>query len=147
MSDIKWFLDLEMTLIESWDLPVLINQDRIKSLGIKEAIIFSFAIWNEKDIDTFNNTMKHKIEQFFDINIVHVLSLVDIVKGVSNFRPIIKDEFDLREFHTKESAFVDFIRGTDRSLVECVLVDDMVEEMEMVLNKEKKIRTINVDDL
>ena len=48
------YLDLEQTVIDSWDSGLLINSTTVKDwlerLAVKEVSVFSFAVWNEQEI-------------------------------------------------------------------------------------------------
>lgn len=61
------FLDLELTVIHSWEDPVVLmhNIERMRE-GIPanaEIGLMSWAVWNNKDKDKFNNTLRSEIEE------------------------------------------------------------------------------------
>ena len=55
------FLDLEDTIIESWNDPFLINVEKIKEWlkchSFKEIRLFSFAVHDNRDITIFNSQL------------------------------------------------------------------------------------------
>lgn len=67
------FLDLEKTLIYSWDDPVIINESIIKktldAIRPDSIGIYSFAIYDNVDRLHFIESLKQEIESSFQINI------------------------------------------------------------------------------
>ncbi len=67
------FLDLEDTIIERFDDPLLMNVEKIKDwLGqhqFDEIRMFSFAIHNDRDIYIFETQMRESIQRVLDITI------------------------------------------------------------------------------
>ena len=127
-----WF-DLEQTLIESWDKPIIINQEKIvnffKEFPCDEIGIFSFAIWDDKDREVFEFQIKPRIEETFGIKISHVPTKQELFHAIKKNH---KCQFSFEDFHDfwdKEKGFVDWIRATNSGTH--ILIDDMVEDCEM----------------
>ena len=76
----KIFLDLEGTVIDTWDDRNLCNIERVKAfLGDTEEVhIFSAAIWDDKDKRTFAEEIKPALEQALDVSIMTWPSMEDV---------------------------------------------------------------------
>lgn len=127
-----WF-DLEETLIESWDKPFVINQEKIfnflKEFPCDEIGIFSFAIWDDKDREFFNFQMKMNIEETFGIKISRVSTKQELFQAIKNNHRCQFSFEDFHDFWDKEKCFVDWIRKTNFGTH--ILIDDMVEDCEI----------------
>lgn len=138
----KVFLDLEDTIINSWDDPTLINVDSIREwLGGREWVgghfdrprttsvsIFSFAIWDEKDKQDFvRSGLKLAIERALLIEeIVEWLSIEEmqrIVEEWSGFR--FESRIDFMQLHGKHWAFTKVCLAREQNTT-CILLDDAV---------------------
>ena len=127
-----WF-DLEATMIESWDKPFIINQEKIvnvlKEFPCDEIGIFSFAIWDDKDRDTFNFKFKANIESTFGIKISHVPTKQELFQAIKKNHKCQFTFDDFFDFWGKENGFSDWVRATQTGTH--ILIDDMVEDCEM----------------
>lgn len=67
------FLDLEKTMIHSWDDPIIVNEERIMSsirlVNPDKVGIYSYAIYDKKDLTIFQDTIQYELEKSFQINI------------------------------------------------------------------------------
>lgn len=127
-----WF-DLEATMIESWDKPFIINQEKIfnflREFPCDEIGIFSFAIWDDKDREHFNKHFKVVLEELFGIRIVHIPTKQELFQAIKKANGKQFDFQDFFDFWGKENGFSDWIRATQTGTH--ILIDDMVEDCEM----------------
>lgn len=130
-----FYLDLEATVIDSWDNPVLVNMQKVRNFieryGVKEVNIFSFAIHNELDRQEFLKHMKPLLESTFNIKVNDVPTAEEVRKEVCLS---MGTHFELSEFLLvwgKTRAFQEYaILKTARG-GHAVLLDDMVPNMMM----------------
>jgi hypothetical protein len=130
----KLFLDLEDTIIKSWDNPTLINVDAIRE-WIDQSFetddvtisIFSFAIWNEKDkADFVSRGTRAAIEKALNVEVTEWLSVEEmqqIIEEWSGFRYV--DRTDFMQLHGKHDAFIKVCLAREEKTT-CVLIDDAV---------------------
>lgn len=149
--DTLLFLDLEETVIESWQNPLLCNISKVKKFladfDTKDVRIFSFAVWNENDRREFDFSIKGLLERAFDVNIVWCPTLEEITKEVASFTGCRWELHEISSVWGKHRTFIDFCTS-QFSDIECVLLDDVVPNLEL-FNKDKnlKIRLVNVTQL
>lgn len=147
-----FFFDLEQTMITEWSDPVLCNFDKIQRFiercEIKEIDIFSFAIWNERDQQHFNKTMKSWLEQQFQVQIVNVWTLDFVRQQITNKTSIRLDTTEFISLWGKRRAFEDFCDIMLEHGSRATLIDDVVPNV-TVRNHDKNqtISLINVDRL
>lgn len=149
------FLDLEGTIIKTWENPTIINSMKISNFikhnGFEEIGIFSFAIWNQADGEKFLNEMLPLIEKVLTVKITvaHIPTIETLRRDVMNefnLAKLSKDDFFC--FNNKESAFITFCRRNFKDS-NCVLLDDMIwDEIHFsVARKNLTVNTINVNSL
>lgn len=138
------FLDLEQTLIDSWDNPwemnssaffqhQLMNFDRLKT----EFHIFSFAIWDEADVQTFGR-FKFKIESFFNIQITNIITVEQIIEAVKKVRSLqLLDDNELSQLFGKADSWVDFCKN--HKVTKAMLFDDKVDNSHIRIMKDNLI--------
>lgn len=82
--NVFWFFDLEETIIDSWDNPVLCNYSLVSSFikrnKIRDAHIFSAAIWNDHDKDIFKHELAEMLSIEFNVNFVSWISMEEVWK-------------------------------------------------------------------
>lgn len=146
--------DLENTLINAWDDPrpmevmIPLIPEWIHNEKPFKAGLFSFAVWHDKDLNTFNNKMREDVERVFDIEFDDdLIFLRDEL--LSTFRNILHmpflDSDDLHSFFNKsmivqqlwEHEWVHKFEET-----ELILLDDTVHDMTMKCNK-STLRLVN----
>lgn len=150
-----FLLDLEETVIDNWEdcNIILPNIEKIKSLGInkrcKEKVgIFSWAMWNERDLDRFNDKLREPLEDVLDIkfdsDLVFTMERIsEIVLILRKKKMSIEDMFDI--FGKEECLLTMFRFGLfgDRTTF---LIDDKVDHL---LKFEKADKTalhfLNID--
>jgi hypothetical protein len=128
-------LDLEGTIIETFDAPKIINENvefikrELENNGDFELIIFSLAISNIRDKTHFEFHIKEQIENLLEREINDILILSDeFIKDImrkSGFC-VLDDEFPLNLLgkFPKEMLFEMFI-GMEQN-VDALLIDDRV---------------------
>ena len=148
MKNTLWF-DLEETLIDSMDNPLeLVNQEKVKflleSYKDYEIGIFSFAIWDDRDVTNFNNSSRIFIEKIHDITISKVVTKRQMFEEIKKSKSLNIDFMDFNDIWNKEQAFLDYIRATSDS--KNILVDDMVEDSNHFFKK-CSINFINIKNV
>ena len=122
------FLDLEDTIIESWDNPFLINVSKIKEWLVQHSFdeirLFSFAVHSERDALIFNMYMKPAIEQVLDV-VIHP----DIFVTGNEFKKIGKffmESVTHNELFSEIGKYRSFIAWCNIHFKgnHCVLLDD-----------------------
>jgi hypothetical protein len=157
------YLDLEGTVITSWEDQLLMNASRVRDfidanpdLDRKDVRAFSFAIYNDKDKDTFVQCIKPMLERVFDVTITQWPSLYDMAAAsqkLSGHRWIDQDtgNVDMHDYISivgKVNAFEDWANYHHGGGGDVVLVDDIVPT-KTVLNHTLGLQVdyINVKDL
>lgn len=144
------FLDLEGTIIDMWDNPILINVDKIRNFLVKcevsEIEIFSFAIWDKDDVNAFGD-IKESLEKNLCVNIKTTHPLDDVSKIVNKFNRFQLKTIETASLWGKARSFEDFIDATHENS-HCILIDDIVP-LKRIENKDTGniIELINVDSL
>ena len=127
------FLDLEETVIESMDNPrILFEQiSKIKEFISPEdkIVIFSFALWEESDLNNFVSDIVK--EHFGTFDVVFKNDLKPLFRKKFG----IKDDLDFMDFsNDKETTFILFIIDQIKSgniQTDCVFFDDMISTIDM----------------
>lgn len=144
------FLDLEETIIDTWQGNAIINVDKIKKFlgNTKEVGIFSFAIWNDVDKEFFEKNWRSAIENTLGIKAVVVPSVSDMMKVDFDLRGIRFDDiFEFIVMNKKEGAFRSWCL-TFHIGQHTILVDDAVPNL--IIDDEDtrtKIQLVNVNKL
>lgn len=123
----KLFLDLEGTVIATWDDRVLCNIERVKSfLGdVKEVHIFSAAIWNDKDKRVFSDDIKPFLERVLDVSIMTWPSMEDVWKTTTWKGTRFENVQEMIALIGKKRMFEDWCFQKEQPETTCILVDDM----------------------
>jgi hypothetical protein len=130
------FLDLEKTIIYSWYDPVIINEDRItriiRSIKPDKIGIYSFAIYNNDDLELFYKTIQPEIETTFHIKIESDLTYTveEMVETILQ-----RNDTDIRKFiqeYGKQKSFSEFIKRKYKE-GHFVLLDDLVDNTETLV--------------
>lgn len=143
-----FYFDLEETIIESWNDPVLCNvsvvKDFIKDNGITEIHIFSGAIWNGKDKNHFELTMKSWLERVFGVEIKSFPSMEE-VRRVTQWKSVLfEDVQEMVNLIGKKRMFEDWCIQTHSRGSHCVLLDDMFGNT-ILINRDLDITVETVD--
>lgn len=136
-------LDLEQTIISVWGNfhPIEHNCAKIREFNATfqaDAVgLFSWAIWNQKDIDIWNG-VKQDFELEMNLTFDHAWSIEEYIKLIKTFQgPAGMDNMDFFDFYDKEMClFVLMINGwLDGYHV--VLFDDVVKPCEVQFQNSK----------
>jgi hypothetical protein len=146
------YLDLEETIIAGWDNPTFINSAKIRKYlrdnRVKEVIIYSFAIQNDCDRESFNFHLKERIEEYFNISVIQVLTLLEIMEVVKKYDRIqYSDTYDFTQINGKYFSFLKYCLMENTGEIS-ILIDDCVPDcISHYSNPETTIRTISVENL
>lgn len=128
------FLDLEKTIIYSWDDPIVINEgiiiNQLQLIRPDFVGIYSFAIYDEQDRNIFLKIMKQEIENTLHIKIEPslIFTVLEIAKTVLKMQT-----GDVQKFiqtYGKQKSFQEFIKQKFQE-GEFILIDDLVENFEI----------------
>lgn len=151
--EMKVYLDLEGTVLTNFDDPVLMNVQRVKdfldSLNVKVVSVFSFAVYDERDKETFAREMQPMLERALGVTVMECPSVDDMMAEVFHQTGC---QFGRQEFLTaygKENAFRAFVKATQDSGT-FLLLDDVVEDTCFNRNgkhTQQTVKTVNVLDV
>jgi hypothetical protein len=151
--EVQVFLDLEETVIESWDNPMLINIQKVRAFlkerHVTEVHIFSFAIHNDKDKADFERHLKHSLQEALGVTIAPVQTLDDFCRIIRQGRGgAVWEPFELAMVWGKFRSFVDVCTMSAPRGATCILIDDMVDDVSIKnFTKDVFIRTININSV
>lgn len=128
--------DLEETLIESWENPRLLHEENpsiqkwLSTLGAFQSGLLSFAVWDEKDLNTFNKTLREPLEKTFGIEFSDPLMFIKtdllIKNRVWENKPFL-DMNDFDDFFKKDTTmFALWKNEFQRPNTRVILLDDKV---------------------
>jgi len=132
------FVDLEETLVESWHDHRLCKLAKVQDfLGVhgRQVELFSFAVYNDADLDYFNRELKVFLEHACGLSFTKVHLAEDVKKAVQDFTRNYYES--LPEFiseHGKSRAFEDFCLAQQKTDWEFVLLDDVVQNKTILLH-------------
>ena len=146
----KLFLDLEETVINSWNDHRLCNLSGLrrffKANAVTEVTVFSFAIYDERDKEYFEKHLKSLVEDALAVKVVAWPSVDDLLKTILWKYGTSFDRVELINVWGKTRAFFDFCRATQEE--DCVLIDDVVQHESWVWHdRNLKFTTLNVESL
>jgi hypothetical protein len=143
----KFFFDLEMTLIFSWQDAMIMyrNKPIFEEHGAKgiSADLFSFAINDEHDVIKFDQVYQQTLEEEFDITIDRIWT----VKELMVLAGWTKNMWDFKCHHGKTRSFVNLVEKLSAEQSEptrYVLFDDMVEDDVLTLSDDVVIQFVKV---
>lgn len=146
------FLDLENTIIDTWDTCNLASNHEviknwIKENNFDEVHVFSYAIWNEDDVNTFDRPeFRGWLESVFEIKFNdNILTIDKMIKLCNNNLRIIMDRDDFFAFMKKDIAFRLICEQLFHEC-DCFLLDDMVKNTSLFIGNHL-INTIDVKGL
>lgn len=146
----KFFFDLELTLIFSWQDAIILSQHRsiFEQHGAKgvTADLFSFAVNDQHDAIKFDQTHQAVLEEEFDLKFDSVWTVKELMK-ISKWE---KSMTEYKWYHGKARSFIDLVVNKlskeQTEPTEYVLFDDMVENNSIVINENVKIKFIKVGE-
>lgn len=124
------FLDLEETVIDSWNSGLLINVQKLKDFlneqKVKEVRIFSFAIWDEADQRDFAARLLDPIERALGVGVLSCPSVAELLRVEKEFTSTFFDSLtDFISLRGKTGAFRTWCEAMHPGEVS-VLIDDVV---------------------
>ncbi len=143
------FLDLEQTIIDDWFSGNGINHGIIRgifdTLGFEknevvDVEIFSWAIENMDDVEHFVFFMANRLEFEFNIRIVRIHTVQDVLREAGLFMNRFLD-LDDQLLLGKERIFLEFCRATQRR--DIALIDDVASNLTLTNEAGFSFRTIN----
>ena len=152
------FLDLEGTVIsliedQSYSTTELFNiqlvRKWLKDQGVSAVGIFSFAIDNDVERITFMNSWLRKaLEEGLGVTVGNVITVEEVRNSILRKNRVkLEDLWEVKQLWGKERGFVDHCKVNFKNC-ECVLLDDLVDDMTMnVKDLALIIETVNVDNL
>jgi hypothetical protein len=153
---VKVWLDLEETIINNFDDGLFLGhvykiKKWLDQKEIKEVNIWSFAIWDDKDIKSFEFRLKEEIELALGRPIISYPSVEQMQKLVYHYESIEYDSrSDFMQLNGKRWSFIKYCLGNQYSFEanECVLIDDAVPNQTLVdYDRNLTIQLINVLNL
>lgn len=152
----KIFLDLEETIITSFNEGLLCNLSTVKAfverfspkswdgtvVGTPEVSIFSFAIWTSKDRDIFERNIRGPIERGLGVRIIDIPTVEDIAASIKKHQKIHFGIHDIISGWGKHRSFFDWCRFEEDQ--DCVLLDDVVPN-QLLINKDTGLSTETVN--
>lgn len=147
-----FYLDLEDTIIKSWDNPTIINYSKIRNYLsnniVKEIGIYSFAIHNEKDLKDFNLDLKEQIEELLQVKIVKVLTVPEIMKVVKIYENLKYDSmYDFIQMNGKYFSFLKFCQVQHSREISTLIDDAVPNSITSFSSPNCVIQTVNINNL
>ena len=130
------FLDLEETVIDSWDSAKLLMTNcrairrMLKSRGVNEVTIFSFAVQTPEEREEAMTHLRPRLEKVLDVKIVDVILVQQMQQADQQWRKCRLD--DMTEFimlRGKTDAFFAWA-SLKHPGEQCTLIDDVVPNSE-----------------
>lgn len=152
-SKFKIFLDLEETVIDSWQSGMLIRssqvRDFLKEQNATNVTIFSFAVWDSNDQQVFDKQHRRALQKSLDTGIVLVPTVQDFMAADTKLTGV-NWHGDVTEFiclRGKVGAFINWCK-LHHPTTNCLLVDDIVPNMDIIdHDTNTTIKFINVNKL
>ena len=145
------FLDLEQTVITTWDDGYLANTTQVREFlaaqGAIQFTVFSFAVWNEQDQRDFDRRHRRVLEKALDCRVAACPSVADFMRVDTALTGVRFDSLtDYISIRGKVGAFTNWARFY--KLTHALLVDDVVPNVD-ILDRDTGhvIRFVNVDSL
>jgi hypothetical protein len=135
------FIDLEETLIDNWDAANLGPRNKVLHLLEKhfdhtlstsrlDATIWSFAVWDEKDVKDFDQRMCKWLEDHFNLSFIRIVSckeMRDAIVKLKGFNMGL-DVSEMVQLWGKDRSLEDWVKFhlDEFADSEIVLLDDLV---------------------
>ena len=145
------FLDLEQTVITSWDEGLLLNATKVREFLAEQNVtnftVFSFAVWDDKDKVNFERLHRRGLERALDCKVAACPSVEDFMQADTELTGVHFDSLtDFISIRGKVGAFTNWVRF--KGLGNSVLVDDVVPNIDIVNRDSGAVtRFVNVDSL
>lgn len=146
----KFFFDLELTLIFSWQDAIILYQHRpiFEQHGAKGVTVdlFSFAVNDQHDAILFDQTYQAVLEEEFDLHFDNVWTVKKLME-ISKWE---KSMTEYKWYYGKARSFIDLVvNKLSKEQVEpttYVLFDDMVENNSISINENTIIKFVKVGE-
>lgn len=143
------FLDLEETIIQSWENHTLMNIDKIKFIIDKtepdEINIFSGAIWCGDDVFKFTSKLKNTLEQALSITINKAFPMSEVIRLSSWGNCAFENRMESMIVVGKFRIFEDFCERNFKH-TKCYLVDDACPSKNIVnFDSDVEIYLLNIN--
>lgn len=144
-----FYFDLEETVIESWHDPLLCNVKKVRDFiaknNIEQIHIFSAAIWNDRDKNTFEKSLKPFLEGVFNIEILSCPSMEDVWKETQWKTVKFDNVMEMIAMIGKKCMFEDWCKWKHHKDSHCVLLDDSFED-EIIINRvhNTQVEVVNI---
>lgn len=142
------FLDLEETIIPSfgeffipdhWGACI---RSFIKNTSPDEVHIFSWAIYNQTDVDTFNDEAEY-LEEELGTKFSKIYTIEEMISLVAKYCGIrVLDQDDFFDYYSKERILFDLVTHGWLPNSHIILLDDAVKEFKLEI-KCTKVETVN----
>ncbi len=150
-------LDLELTLIQSWEEPDWLeeNANKIKnfinSQNFDSFGLFSLAVWEDKDVVKFNSFLRPIIEKELGINFddMWILTKTKIIQKVRQNTKLAffgQDINDFDFFLQKDHLLTFLILNNAWPNTNITLIDDTVKNCNLILDN-STTNIININNL
>jgi hypothetical protein len=145
------FLDLEETVITSWAEGLLCNSSRVRDFlaehNASKFTVFSFAVWNDKDKQDFEQLHRRGLERGLDCRVASCPSTEDFMQADTALTGVHFDSVtDFISIRGKVGAFTNWVRF--QGISHAILVDDVVPNIDIISRDTGGItRFINVMDI
>jgi hypothetical protein len=123
------FVDLEECLALSWADPIPCNHEKVERFLAehgREVELFSFAVWNEKEVEIFREKHGPMLEREFNCKFVNVHPLSKVHDIVRRFNQVHFESWELSSIWGKARSFEDFCLWQNKTDWHFVLFDDTV---------------------
>ena len=150
---VNFFLDLELTIFQSWYDPCYITAncdyiaEQIKRFDPKDVnvIIWSFAIDGMRDMDTFERLHKKNVEDKIGFKVKLVVPMQRMVQDICLANGLSFDTIDFSSVYTKDWSFTKWALQKRQGALN-VLFDDTVRSQLVVDQDSKTVcQLINVN--
>jgi hypothetical protein len=129
---VKVWLDLEETVIDEWGNYALLFHsceliaEFLNEFGVNDIGIWSFAIYNDADIEKFKVELMPRLETILNVSVSDIISVRQMIKQIGDFQKLrFQDECDFISVYGKQKSFIDSCIFSQKWTT-CVLIDDVV---------------------
>ena len=131
----KHYIDLEGTVIDSWQSPTPVNLHLREFLEGKEVIIYSFALLNREDSNHFFVNVKDTLQTVFGCTVTGIVFTETICDEFAKEDGVEYEDYLDRVMYRnelgKEGSFLRYVKKYGNSDVVYHLWDDTVEDKEI----------------
>lgn len=140
------FLDLEGTVIDSWEDPILLNSSRVAEwLEAEKAThhgVFSFAIYNAEELSLFHKDIALPLLRRLNIQLTLEVPTVATLTKTCTDSAQSSELFEMG----KALAFMRYVKATFHT-GEFILLDDKVETTTLYEDSNLRVKTVYVQSI